>query len=211
MDFQRRTEPNLRFPSLQRALRRIHLDLFTVNSYVRRWIAYSPCGLTNLEKITILLEDRRFVHHHGFDLKSIVRELTRTFTFRRHGGASTIDMQFVRTCTGYKERTIARKLYEILLAVLIQFRYSKILILRSYLRCAFFGSRLYGADAAARKIFKKSADDLDVSEAAELAAMLVYPRPIVPTDRWNSRVKRRAEYGMRLYVRYKESLDKFPV
>lgn len=116
-------EPKLKFMRPREALTKIHTDLFKVHSNVKPALAYYPAALTNLEKLVLVLEDRRFMFHHGFDVKSLVRELLRAITFRRHGGASTIDMQFVRTSTGYKERTIARKLYEILLAFIIQFRY----------------------------------------------------------------------------------------
>jgi membrane peptidoglycan carboxypeptidase len=132
---------------------RIHLDLLDVHAHIYRYVAYYPEQLTTLEKLTLALEDRRFFSHRGIDLKSALRECLRAILRRRHGGASTIDMQLVRTATGYRELTLSRKLYEILLAVLIQFRYSKIVILRSYLRCAYFGWNLRGENAAAKKVF----------------------------------------------------------
>ena len=119
-------------------------------------------------------------------------------------------MQFVRTSTGYKERTLGRKFYETFLAVIIQFRYSKIVILRSYLACAYFGSHLRGVKAAAKKVFGKNANELSIEEAAFIAAMLVYPRPFHPTAQWESRVQRRADYGQRIYVANKERFDQVP-
>jgi membrane peptidoglycan carboxypeptidase len=203
-------EPKLNFIHPREALTKIHMDLFKVHSNVRTGLAFYPPALTNLEKLVLVLEDRRFMAHHGFDVKSMLRELLRAVTFRRHGGASTIDMQFVRTSTGYKERTFGRKLYEIVLAVIIQFRYSKIVILRSYLACAFFGSHLRGANAAARKVFDKTTYDLSEEEAAFIAAMLVHPRPLHPTPEWTSRVQRRADYGKRIYIANKKRFDQLP-
>jgi len=186
------------------------MDLFRIERYVNRVYAYYPESLTEFEKLVLVLEDRRFTTHHGVDSISLLREVLRAITFRRHGGASTIDMQFVRTATGYKERTLRRKLYEILLAVIIQFRYSKVVILRSYLACAFFGSHLTGADSAARKLYHKSANYLSTDEAAVVAAMLVYPRPLRPTSSWKSRIDRRANYGIRIYIADKKRFDEMP-
>ena len=67
--------------------------------------------------MTIVLEDRRFFKHYGVDLHSVLREVSKALTLRRHGGFSTIDMQFVRTITGFRQHTIRRKVYEIVLAL----------------------------------------------------------------------------------------------
>lgn len=203
-------EPKRKFRGLRSAVTKIHMDLFRIERYVKRYAAFYPPELTELEKLTIVLEDRRFFDHRGVDAKSTFREIWRALTFRRHGGASTIDMQFVRTATGYRQKTIRRKLYEMFLVYLIQFRYSKVVILRSYLACAFFGSHLFGADRAARKVYGRNANELSAEEAAALAAMLVYPRPSSPTPAWELKVQRRARYGIRIYVTNKERFDKLP-
>jgi membrane peptidoglycan carboxypeptidase len=203
-------KPKLNFYRPREVLIQMHRDLFSVSANIKSSLAYFPRVLTNVEKMVIILEDRRFQHHHGFDVKSIIREAVKAVTFRRHGGASTVDMQLVRTCTGYRERTVSRKLYEIFLSVIIQFRYSKIVILRSYLACAYFGSQLRGADRAAARVFGKRADALSIQEAAFIAAMLVYPRPLKPTQEWQLRVQRRADYGERFYVAHKQRFDQIP-
>lgn len=203
-------KPKLPLLRFRDALTTIHKDLFTIHTRIRPYLSYFPDQLTNLEKLVLVLEDRRFFQHQGIDLRSLLREILKAITFRRHGGASTIDMQLVRTSTGYRMHTVRRKLYEMFLAWLIQFRYSKVVILRSYLACAFFGSRLRGSDAAAHKLFAKSAADLSIEEAAVIAAMLVYPKPLVPTDQWKSRLDRRAQYGKRVYIARKESFNQLP-
>lgn len=152
-----------------------------------------------LEKAVILLEDRRYFRHSGIDWRSSAREFWRMITLRRFGGSSTIEMQFVRTCTGYKERTISRKLYEMFLAWALGHRVSKHQILKSYLEIAYFGSGLNGAERAANKLFGKSVWQLDVEQNYNLASMLVYPRPKVPTEKWNIKVTRRTSYGLRLF------------
>ncbi len=168
--------------------------------------ASKPAALNALELMTIILEDRRFFRHCGVDLRSLLREASRTLTFRKHGGASTIDMQFVRTVTGFRQNTLARKAYEIALAMALQARCDKRTVLSSYLACAYFGSGLIGADAAARKVFAKSAAALDIEEAAFVAAMLAYPRPINGSPKWQARVRRRAAYGLSVYVANKQKL-----
>jgi len=196
----------LKLPSLRRWLIEVHRDLLAIHEHVP--CSVYPEQLTLLEALVLSLEDRRFFKHSGSDLRALCREIVRAMTFRRHGGASTIDMQFVRTITGKKERTVGRKLYEIMLSKLIQYRYSKIRILRGYLHCAFFGSHLYGSQSAAWAMYNKHPDDLDLDEAAMVAAMLVYPKPLKPTPKWTCNVRRRANYGKVVYVRLKQKFDK---
>jgi membrane peptidoglycan carboxypeptidase len=108
-------------------------------------------------------------------------------------------MQFVRTVTGFRQHTIRRKLYEAVLAIIVRSRYGKLAILRSYTACAFFGSGLVGADAAARKLFGKDATRLMLNEAAVIAAMLARPRPLHGPANWEAKVRRRAAYGLELH------------
>ena len=187
------------FPTPKRLLLRMHQDLAKI---VVPFDGFNRADLTDIETIIILLEDRRFFQHPGIDLKSILREFLRMCTLQKHGGASTIDMQFVRTKTGYKAKTAKRKLYEMLLAYLLQFRMSKLAILRSYLDVVYLGSGLYGIDSAAYKMFGKSVWEVETKEAAFIAAMMVYPRPLRPTAIWKQKVDRRAQYGLRLFRRY---------
>lgn len=156
----------------------------------------------------LALEDRRYFSHRGVDIISVIREISRAITFRKHGGASTIEMQFIRTCLNYRERTLSRKLYEMLLASIIQFRHSKMSILRSYQENMFLGSNLTGVNKASYAIFGKYAYSLDWNEAALIAAMMVYPKPITPTQKWQDNVSRRLTYGLRLVPRLKDRLDK---
>jgi len=180
-------------------LAKVRSDLSRIHQNVRP-LPHSPAvALTALELMTIALEDRRFFYHLGIDVRSIVRETLKALKGRKHGGASTIDMQFVRTATGFREPTIRRKIYEAFLALMIQSRYKKLEILRSYLACAFFGSGLIGADAAAQRIFNKNADRLAIEEASFIGAMLAYPRPLHELPRWELRARRRAAYAVEVF------------
>ena len=175
---------------------KLRRDLLRVLRDITAPSSEQPDALGALELMTIVLEDRRFFKHFGIDWRSVLREVGRALTFRAHGGFSTIDMQFVRTATGFRQRTIGRKLHEIVLAIALQFYCDKQTILKSYLACAYFGSGLIGANAAARKMFGKDADQLDLQEGAVIAAMLAAPRPLNAAPKWEARVRRRAEYGV---------------
>lgn len=190
-------------------LLKINRDLFTIEYHCVP--AFEWEQLSTFEIMVLILEDRRFCQHIGVDWKSCAREIIKAVTLRKHGGASTIDMQFVRTATGYRDVTIRRKLYEIFLSTLIQTKYSKLEILRSYLNSAFFGSHLIGANIASQTLFRKNPADLEPDEAAVLASMLVYPRPLVPVDSWSRKIERRAKYARLLYPLLKERFEQFPI
>lgn len=195
-------------PSLRRFLVRMHSDLFRISDFVSRWEDHQP--LSTFEKVVLTLEDKRFFRHSGFDITATLREAFKKITLRKHGGASTIDMQFVRTVTGYRQRTFSRKIYEMLLAFFIQFRYSKITILRSYLDCAYFGTGITGARQGSQESFDKEIEELDDQEASELAAMLVYPRPRKPSLSWYQKVAKRGNYGLMRMRALEEEFDKLP-
>jgi membrane peptidoglycan carboxypeptidase len=196
-------------PSLpvRKWLIKIHYDLLSVHEKVSPWAIYYPEELTTFEKLVIVLEDRRFFDHGGFDLLAVVREAYKFMFATKSGGASTIDMQFVRTATAYRKRTLWRKLYEMLLASIIQFRYSKMTILRSYMETAYFGWGLRGADRASGALFGLPTAQLELKEAAFVASLLVFPVPKRPTDVWFQKVLRRANYIEAVYVRRKKRFD----
>jgi membrane peptidoglycan carboxypeptidase len=186
------------FPLTRRLLAQVESDLKRILTTT----TWSCDELSDLEILILLLEDRRFFQHQGVDILSVLRELFRMFTFQRFGGASTIDMQFVRTRTGYRRRRVGRKLYEMILAHALQSRMSKLAILRAYLREVYLGWDLHGVESATRSLFGKSADELDRDEAATIAAMMVYPQPLNPSPTWRAKVQRRAAYGLRLFAKY---------
>jgi membrane peptidoglycan carboxypeptidase len=83
--------------------------------------------------------------------------------------------------------------------------------LRSYLSIVYLGHSIRGIDQAARIVHNKNLWELDLRQNATIAAMMVYPRPQVPNARWETRVRRRAEYGLELFERladrYKQRLE----
>ena len=144
-------------PSVKRYLFQAYKDLNSIeqNIFGHGW----GKEVSVLEKAVILLEDRYYTHR-GIDVRSIIRELVKSLTFRKHGGASTIEMQFVRTCTGYKEISLRRKVYEMFLAWALLHRANKLEILRSYLGVAYFGTGFQGSDVASVAIFNPEPNQL---------------------------------------------------
>lgn len=182
-----------------RLQKKLQNDLSHVDRLVRPSSVKSRVALNWLELMVLSLEDRRFFCHFGVDPWSVARELIKFLRGKKYGGASTIDMQFVRTATGYRTPTLKRKLYEVLLAMLIQFRYDKFEILESYLACAHFGYSLTGSEATGQKLFGKPANQLDMIEAALVSAMLACPRPSRESVVWQRRMETRAAYAIQVY------------
>ena len=181
-------------PTLKRFLFAAYIELNAIETKIQPM--YWQEQLSSLEGAVILLEDRRYFKHSGIDWKSSVRDFWKMITFRKFGGSSTIEMQFVRTCTGYKQKTLRRKCYEMFLAWALGHRATKLEILKAYLKVAYFGSGLIGVERTSGKVFGKSLGELTIEEIYFLASMLVYPRPKIPTEKWRGKVIRRASYGI---------------
>jgi penicillin-binding protein 1A len=147
----------------------------------------------NLRNAIIAIEDQRFFDHSGVDLIRVGgAALANVREGRRAEGASTITQQLARLSFLNVEKTYTRKLQEVILAALLEGEYSKDQILELYLNKVYFGSGLYGAEAAARGYFAKSASDLSVAEAALLAGLVKAPSNYAPTVDKARAVARRA-------------------
>ena len=130
---------------------------------------------------TVAIEDRRFYSHGGIDAEGIARALWRDLNARRVvEGGSTITQQLVRTLYISNERTVERKVTEACLAVKLDRKWSKERILATYLNSVFYGNLAYGAEAAARTYFSRSARALTLSQAALLAGLTKAPSAYDP-------------------------------
>jgi 1A family penicillin-binding protein len=120
----------------------------------------------------VVVEDKRFYQHHGFDFKRIIKAFYVNFTqggiFQ---GASTITQQFVKNAVLTSKKTYARKIKEVIWAYEIENKFSKDQILKMYLNEIPFGSQSYGIEAASQTYFAKSAHDLTLDEATLLIAL----------------------------------------
>ena len=127
-------------------------------------------------KAVLAAEDRNFYHHGAIDPLSTARAAWVDVT--SHGlnqGGSTITQQLVKIQLLTPQKSVTRKVQEIVLAVALEQRYSKDQILEMYLNRVYFGHGAYGVGAAARTYFNKDAKDLTPAQAAFLAALIQAP------------------------------------
>ena len=130
-----------------------------------------------IPKATIAIEDKHFYEHGGIQPLSILRAAFNNLIGRKtgSGGASTLTQQLIKNTMVGNEYSIFRKIKEAILAYQLEKRYTKDEILKMYLNEIPYGSTNYGVEAASQSYFHKSAKDLDLSEAATLAAMIQAP------------------------------------
>ena len=129
-----------------------------------------------VRQATIAIEDEGFYQHPAFDWRGIVRAIfvnLKTGTITQ--GGSTITQQFIKKAFLSDERTIPRKIKEIILAIKLERNYSKDQILEFYLNQIPYGSNAYGIEAASKIYFNKHAEDLTLAESALLAALIQAP------------------------------------
>lgn len=141
----------------------------------------------------IAVEDRRFYSHPGIDPIGIVRSIA--VNLKRGGnfqGGSTITQQLARNIFLTNQRTYARKLREIVLAMALEQRFTKREILELYLNRVYFGGGAYGIDAASRKFFGHPARRLSLEEAAVIAGLVKAPSRYAPSSD-PQKAKNRAE------------------
>ncbi len=139
------------------------------------------------------IEDRRFMSHYGIDPQGIGRALIRNF---RAGsvvqGGSTITQQLIKLQYLESDRTLKRKIQEVVIAFWLEWKLGKREILTRYLNAAYLGSGATGMPAAARIYFNKGIGDLDVSESAMLAGLLKAPSQLNPIDNFEGARQRTA-------------------
>ena len=134
-----------------------------------------------LPKAFIAIEDRRFYSHYGIDPVGIARAAVANILHRGVSqGGSTLTQQLAKNLFLTQERTMARKLQEVELALWLERKHSKNEILELYLNRVYFGSGAYGVEAAAQRYFGKSAKNVTVAEAAMLAGLVKSPSRLAP-------------------------------
>jgi len=135
----------------------------------------------HLIRAVVAVEDSKFWLHSGLDYLAIIRALSKDILARRiKEGGSTITQQLAKVVFLSPERTIIRKLKEVLLAFRIEKNLTKEEILELYLNKIYFGHGAYGVEMAARKYFGKSVSDIDLAEAALLAGLIKAPSKYSP-------------------------------
>jgi penicillin-binding protein 1A len=124
-----------------------------------------------MKDAVLAAEDARFYDHNGVDFKSMARAGYANLNRVRSQGGSTITMQVVRNAYLTSEKTITRKVYEVLLTFKLEQVLSKDQILEIYLNQVFLGKRAYGFAAASEAYFGKPLKDLSIAQAAMLAGL----------------------------------------
>lgn len=161
----------------------------------RRWVPLARTS-PHLLRAVIASEDMNFCRHWGFDLGAL-REV---ILEGRHGGGSTITQQTAKNVFLWPEKSYLRKGLEAGFAVLIEAFWTKRRILEVYVNSVEWGEGIYGAEAAARRHFRRSADRLTLRQSALLAVALPNPRQRIAGDpgptlrRLAARIVKRARF-----------------
>jgi len=132
------------------------------------------------QQATIAVEDKDFYKHGAIDFRGITRAFISTVFKQRVQGGSTLTQQLVKNSLLTQERTIPRKIKEIILAFASEFIYSKNQILEMYLNQSPYGGPAYGIEAAAETYFGKRAKDLNLAQSALLAGLPQSPTRLSP-------------------------------
>lgn len=151
----------------------------------------------NLKRAVLVAEDIGFFSHDGFATEEMRRALEDAWEEKSlPRGASTVTQQLAKNLYLSPSRNPLRKVKEAILTAQLEYHLSKRRILELYLNVAELGPGIYGAEAAARHYFGKSARALTDREAAQLAASLPYPEGWHPGSR-SARYQRRVRIVLR--------------
>jgi penicillin-binding protein 1A len=157
---------------------KLAFTIFTERRIDVPFAAVSP----HLVNAVLAIEDQRFYDHRGFDLIRIASAALINLRQQRVvQGGSTITQQLARASFLTPDKTIRRKLQELILAGRIEREFSKQRILELYLNKVYFGDGLYGVEAASRGYFGKHASEVSIPEAATLAGLVKSPSTYAPT------------------------------
>jgi penicillin-binding protein 1A len=158
----------------------------------RTWVAASEIS-PEMTAALVAMEDRRFYDHWGVDMRGFAAVAYGAATGRGLRGASTITMQLARNLyeqIGF-ERSVTRKVKEILTAIQLERRYTKDEIVEMYLNTVAWGNNAFGVEAAAQTYFNKPATELETEEAATLVAMLAATTRYNPVRNPEAAMRRR--------------------
>ena len=169
----------------------------SVGTHEDSWTSYQELS-PHLIYAILSAEDSRFFQHRGMDYREIWLSLHQNIRRRAyHRGGSTITQQLVKLVTGQKQKTLMRKLREIIGASLLEATLSKEEILTWYLNLVHFGSYAYGIKAAAEHYFNTTPSRLTLNQSIHLA--LILPGP----NSWSQGLKLRSltEFGRKRFAR----------
>lgn len=144
----------------------------------------TPVSLDKIPKnvimATLAAEDAEFYLHPGFSVKGMTRAILKNIKEKKLSGGSTITQQLVKNTLLTPEKTIVRKLKELILSIEVEIVFSKDQILEMYLNEVNYGGTAYGIEEASQLYFGKKVETLNLSEAALLAALPKSPSKFSP-------------------------------
>ena len=163
------------------------------------YVSYQEIPVTLVNSF-VVMEDRQFYKHSGYDIKAILRAIVINQKSNDIAqGASTITQQLARNIFLSQEVTWQRKVEEIFIAVGLEKKYSKNQILEFYLNNIYFGNGYYGVEAAARGYFDKSVSELTLAEQTFIAAIPNNPTRYNPLTNYDNTVQRKNLILQQLY------------
>ncbi|KKS63356.1 MAG: Penicillin-binding protein, 1A family [Candidatus Collierbacteria bacterium GW2011_GWF1_42_50] len=139
-------------------------------------------------------EDKDFYHHKGFSISGTFRALYKNITDNKTEGGSTITQQLVKNTLLNNEKTLTRKIKELILSVEVEYTYNKDKIFEMYLNQVGFGGPAYGIQEASRQYFNIDAKNLDLSQAAFLAGLPQAPSKYSPFSDQPELAKQRQKF-----------------
>ena len=139
------------------------------------WVSLGEIA-PSLPRLVVAAEDNLFCRHWGFDADAVQRELEKALDGEESRGASTLSMQVAKNLFLWPGRSFVRKGLEAWLTPYVELVLPKRRIIEIYLNIAEWGPGIYGAEAAARAHFRVPAARLSEAQAAQMAAVLPYPR-----------------------------------
>lgn len=141
-----------------------------------KWVPYDRISI-HLKRAIVAAEDAKFIEHEGFDVEGIQAAVEKNLKKGKLvAGGSTISQQLAKNLFLTGDRSFTRKGQEAIITLMIEATWSKRRILEVYLNVIEWGNGIYGAEAAARRYYKKSAANLSRNQAASMAAMVPNPR-----------------------------------
>jgi membrane carboxypeptidase/penicillin-binding protein len=148
-------------------------------------------------------EDHRFKYHIGFDLIAIARAIKNRIIYNKIEGASTIEQQLVRVLTNDYEKTIIRKVREILLSTTLSDLVPRNQIPLIYLNIAYYGANMNGLNQALKRLNTKNQTVINEDLAAEIISRIKYPEPKAYNETRNKQISRRKIHLLGLYKKHK--------
>ena len=147
----------------------------------KQWIGFDQIA-DPMKKAAVAAEDQTFLENHGFDFNAIEKAIQKNEHSKKLIGGSTITQQTAKNVFLWPGRSIIRKAFEAWFTMLMDVFWSKKRVMEVYLNEIEMGDGIYGVEAASQTYFRKSASDLNNSEAAAIASIWPNPLKWSPTD-----------------------------